>query len=196
MVIVGLIAPVGPSVADECESIITLLPKLIKERTAGGIIETLRTTGESRFLLFAETFHPDVPPKDDMLYAPWVLLARGSSRDASVYCEIGRGNRVEVLGDIHDSKPDKKFGVPGSGFPRCSADILEALQVRMWANKELGDSNTIYFAGQPSGESSFTLLVSKNGDYWTLLEDEHGDPSHACYRARGEDALTDSLKAP
>ncbi len=190
-------AVISPALAnDKCQAITQWLQVLLAQRTAAGNFYTLRTNGEAQFILFMEDFHKDVRPKQDMLYAPWGLLARDTSRDPSVYCEIGHGKRVEVLHDAHDANTAKKFGLPGSGYPRCSNNVLDAIQLRLWANEELGDSYIFYMGDGELKSSTYTFLISTDGRYWILLEDIGGDAAHQCYRARGDDTLIDTFSAP
>ncbi len=71
---------------------------------------------------------------------------------------------VEVLMSLHNgSEPKTRFGMPGSGNPRCnvrSDGIMAIGAVRLSANKELGESFVQHLTSD-DGKESFTLLNSQ-----------------------------------
>jgi hypothetical protein len=58
------------------------------------------------------------------------------------------------------------------------------MDVRLWANKELGES-TILVLKPDIGEKVFTLLISNDSD-WIMLSTDKNDSSYTCYYSRGE----------
>ena len=79
-----------------------------------------------------------------------------------------------------------KFGMPGSGNPRCGNpnDPLEGMKVRGWSSKELGNSLILSFNEPTLNDPSFVLLMSKTDDFWILLNKPRGEAT--CYRDRGQ----------
>jgi hypothetical protein len=140
---------------------------------------------------------------------PWRLLERYGDDN---WCLVGAGSNVEFLVSLHKApEPKSKYGLPGSGFKRCndtSDGLLGSESVRIWANKELGDSFIQHFPSELSNQS-FTFLnslIPTNGEVpWILIttkkeEDKSnyanwlwGGPSRSgandvltsCYQSRG-----------
>ena len=116
----------------------------------------------------------------------WIFLTR-REKDSLNFCVNGEGEEFGLLADMHSNSSEKRFGMPGSGNPRCSTkiDALPAsLLLRMWANRELGQSTILYVSYQKS--SGFQFLISAD-NHWVVIEDEKsGETSVACYFERGD----------
>jgi len=89
----------------------------------------------------------------------------------------------------HFANPKKKYGMPGSGNQRCSdgRDTLDAIDIQLWANKELGESFILYLHSDIS-EKNFTFLMS-NDLNWILIDNLKSDSAQACYYARGDNIV-------
>lgn len=115
----------------------------------------------------------------------WAIYTRFSKDRPDIYCILGKGIFVEPLRSLHDTSFVQKYGMPGSGYPRCGEDIkdpLESLRVRSWANRELGDS--IILSLNSNDGTSYVLLMSRYDGFWILLDRK---PDHTtCYFDRGE----------
>lgn len=106
------------------------------------------------------------------------------------YCVLGQGEDFAPLQDMHLSNPSGKYGLPGSGYPRCAGNLESglpgSLDIRMWVNRELGDS-TIYDLPNIAGARSFVFLTSSdNAGAWVILDYAPGNLSDTCYYARGD----------
>lgn len=132
--------------AENCGDVAQQSQRLSQGLSRGNIY-TLKEAGKAPFLLFMEYWHEDVPLTKEGAVGTWHLLSNAVSSDPSIYCEVGKGNRVEMPSDEHDARPKKKFGLPDSDLQNCTDNILDGIQMRMWANNELGDSFTFYLGG-------------------------------------------------
>jgi hypothetical protein len=156
---------------------------------------SLRTGQSTYYALIVSKVDKSKASTKEGLYAPWRLLERqGQSLN---YCLVAAGERMEALASVQFANPKKKYGMPGSGYQRCSdgGDLMDGVDVRLWANKELGESFTLYLHSDIS-EKNFTFLLS-NDDHWILIDELKNDPSKACYYARGDNIIShDDLQAP
>lgn len=120
---------------------------------------------------------------------PWVLVEH---RPDDRHCVKARGDALEPLNSLHDAKPRFKFGMPGSGNPRCSdgTDVLQTLDVRLWANHELGES-VVFNLESRQGKSYVFLLNTRSR--WILLESDSRKQRIVCYLARGESVTSKTL---
>jgi len=157
---------------------------LSKENT----VFSLKKKGETYYEVFLSKADPSRTSHEGKLFGPWRLAARqGDSID---YCLVAGGDWVEPLVSVHQAPGSgKKYGMPGSGDQRCSDgnDVLGSMDVRIWANKELGDSFVVFLTSDV-GNKDFFFLIS-NDQNWTLLDSDKADSS-TCYFARGDDAAT------
>jgi len=148
---------------------------------------TLRRKGQAYYMLFVSFEHkPDKEGKDTLL-TPWRLLERqGQSLD---YCLIAGGTKSESLKSMQDANPQKRYGMPGSGYPRCTNgdDPLSAIDMQLWANKELGESFVGYYTSD-IGSNNFLFMMSNDG-YWILINDDKKNPNDSCYYSRGDSVL-------
>lgn len=92
-----------------------------------------------------------------------------------------------MLQSMHTWDGSSRYGMPGSGYPRCSNKfglLPGGAEVRMWANVELGEI-TVFDFNSFIGTKNYVLLVSKDG-YWILLDVDRIDTNRGCYLARGD----------
>ncbi|NOX41999.1 MAG: hypothetical protein GXP05_16335 [Alphaproteobacteria bacterium] len=116
--------------------------------------------------------------------ANWFITGR--AKENADYCYLGVGMSVEPLKSPHETKFPEKYGMPSSGFPRCSksTDPLGAIKVRSWAAKEIGDSFVLALSPGAKGSGSFVVLVSRVDKSWVLLKKQ--DSGETCYFDRGQ----------
>lgn len=118
----------------------------------------------------------------------WRLIERiGESVN---YCVRGQSESFNRLIDVHLSNPSGKYGMPGSGYPRCAGrnenGLPGSLDIRLWANKELGES-VVYDLPNELGQKSYVFLASvDNVGAWVLLDYSKGNLNDTCYYTRGE----------
>lgn len=146
---------------------------------------TLWTEKTPRYMLILDACSDGECANDDGVFRIQWQLARLSSLEnrEPQYCIVGRGYQVEFLVSLHEGKSEEKFGLPGSGNPRCSDDkIASSLAVRIWAHKELGESETLYLHNELG--DNYTYLKSHDG-YWVIIN--HSSPESACYYDRGDE---------
>ena len=123
--------------AEECYQIADKVAEVAKAFAPSSILTlTLRQNKSARYILFIGKTQTMIEN-----HVPWLLARRLLGDDPGKYCTEGNGDTVEALSAM-ESTPEK-FGLPGSGYPRCSEpnDVLGSLKVRAWASKELGGGN-------------------------------------------------------
>jgi len=179
-IFVGCFSPI-PAFADECYSIADKMVSIAKEFGSSVLTTTLRKNKEASYIFFIGQNQTAVENN-----VPWLLAGRASNNDPSRYCTIGKGNRFEFLASLQEAKFTERFGLPGSGYPRCSdaGDVVGPLKVRTWASKELGKGDVISFQGDGIG---FSFLTGEGG-YWILLKSDYVK-IQICYFDRGDDFL-------
>jgi hypothetical protein len=118
----------------------------------------------------------------------WSLINRVD--DVANFCVVGEGDGKDfgVLQSAETNSFPDKYGMPGSGLPRCAAhnDPLGSIKVRMWANRELGRSQVIYTESQVGPD--FTYLFSDENS-WIIVRSEKTENKSTCYFARGEELV-------
>ena len=121
-------------------------------------------------------------------YAPWRLLQRQGQ--TTNYCIVAAGSRIDVLVSLHMSNPRGRYGMPGSGYQRCSdtGSVADAVDVQMWANRELGESFTLHLYTEV-GSKDFTYIMA-NDRAWILLDGGRGPDFATCFNARGDDVAS------
>lgn len=127
----------------------------------------------------------------------WLISERSGKDEPQYYCILGEGNQVLPLASPHNSSFPEKFGLPGTGNPRCGnpEDPLEGLKVRAWASRELGESIIFYFERPNNKDTIFGLVFRPSEGYWILLSKEENEGT--CYKDRGDQSdhrLTDFTK--
>ncbi len=147
---------------------------------------TLKRDGQARHLVLTEI------PSTASNSAKWIVATRESDERPENYCIQATGSEVNPLQSLHGWKGTERFGVPGSGQPRCgnAGDPLEGLKVRAWASKELGRSLILSLDQAGTKEPTFVALTSVVDGAWVLLVQEPGGPT--CYFDRGSES---SMKA-
>jgi hypothetical protein len=169
-----------PANADECYLITDKTVEIAKDFAPSSVLTfTLRKNKEARYILFIGKNQTQIENN-----VPWLLARRSSDDDPSRYCTEGKGNTFELLSALHNAP--ERFGLPGSGYPRCSeaGDVLGSLKVRAWASKELGGGSLTSFEADKIG---FSLLTGE-GAYWILLKSDR-NKVQTCYFDRGDDFL-------
>jgi len=175
----------GVSVAqaptDQCNRISDIMQNVAEEFRTSVLTFTLRKDKEARYILFFGKNQTDVENN-----LPWVLVSRGSTDNPEIYCSIGKGSNLQFLASLDDTKFEDRFGLPGSGYPRCSnvGDVLGSLKVRAWAGKELGKGDVMSFWGDSFG---YVLLTADK--FWVLLKKDNAK-IQTCYFDRGDDFLS------
>lgn len=118
----------------------------------------------------------------------WRLLERAG--ETLNYCVRGQGKRFTPLMSVHLGNPSGKYGMPGSGLPRCAgkqaSGLPGSLDIRLWANRELGESNIYDLPNELSGKSFVFLTSMDNVGAWILLDYTSGNLDDTCYYSRGE----------
>jgi hypothetical protein len=175
--------------ADEpvCDDITVMLRKEMAQMKRAYQVFTLRKGEQATGILMIANYDEAAANDDSGLYMPWILMERASPTDPAIYCISGRGTKLEALKSIEDSKSEERYGMPGSTYPRCShgGDVLEGLKVRLWANRELGESFVMYLHNDLG--DNFTFLLGDPSP-WILLRSRK-DTSAECYYDRGDNAI-------
>jgi len=124
--------------------------------------------------------------------ANWFVSGRAAEDEE--YCYLGVGLNIEELASPHEIAFKEQFGMPGSGFARCSSkqDLLGGAKVRSWAAKELGDSFVLSLSPGDSGSGRFVLLLSRVDTSWVLLKQQ--PTGETCYFDRGPFFKSTSLR--
>ncbi|MCP5361021.1 MAG: hypothetical protein H6908_00040 [Hyphomicrobiales bacterium] len=179
----------------KCFDSIDAIRYALKDIPEKNMLYTFYTGEKAQYYLVMEEYRPYKDGGTAEQKILWRLLERSGDYN---WCLIGTGSSVELLLSIHSMPESKeKFGMPGSGYKRCNdsnGGILETLEVRKWANKELGDSFVQHFQSEISNEG-FTFLNAKklvNGNIpWILISSESNDDKNmtSCYRGRGDKVI-------
>ncbi len=172
---VWFLGPDNARANEQCFDIGNGLPSLLAGRSWSGF--QLRRSDEVDFLLFLEQ------PNKPTTQALWVIASAVPNK-VGQFCVEAQGKEVTPLQSLHASSFQERFGLPGTGLPRCAtkSDALGSVKVRAWASRELGDS--IIFSLDGSDDNTFVLLLARLDAQWILLQDA---PSHGtCYRDRGK----------
>jgi hypothetical protein len=170
-----------------CDDITIMLRKEMAQMKRAYEVYTLRKGDEAAAILMVANYDESAANDDSGLYMPWILMERVSPTDPAAYCISGRGTKIEALTNEEDSKFEERYGMPGSGYPRCShgGDLVEGIKVRFWANRELGKSFVLYLHNDQG--DNFTFLLGEPSP-WVLLRSRQ-DTSAECYYDRGDNAI-------
>lgn len=146
-----------------------LLEYAMKGITNNGIVWSLEETGKLKYFFFLSAYSGQREAAGSpLLHMPWRLLERIDNNET--YCLIGSGTYVEHLMSVTNANPSGKYGMPGSGFPRGSTNFMASLDVRLWANKVLGDCEDLYHLHTVGGKTNYVVLISKRIGKWIILE--------------------------
>ena len=180
-----VLAQAVPAKAGVCPDLYELIEKLAVEPTKYFDTFTFQKEGRGDSILLLLKKGPGSGQK----VQGWLFLNR-VEKDTNNFCVKGEGDGFGLLADTHDNASEKRFGMPGSGYARCATfnKILPpSMVVRMWANRELGQSTIFY--GESKSTSGFDFLISKD-NHWIIIEDEKKEGSQAsCYFERGSGIL-------
>ena len=147
--------------------------------------------GEARMILMLQK----PSPKESSLR--WRLIERQG--ESINYCTIGQGSSFTMLADMHLSNPSGRYGMPGSGHPRCAgkqeSGLPGSLDIRMWANRELG-STIIHALPNERGRDFVFLSSADNTGAWIVLDSNKENLDDTCYYTRGESSeLREDIRA-
>ncbi|TAJ40919.1 MAG: hypothetical protein EPO55_07415 [Reyranella sp.] len=172
-----------PKIEERCGDVMDMMRYALQGVRAENSSFSLKRNKETYHMLMASKVDP-AKSRDGRLYAPWRLLERQG--ESTNYCVVGSGEWVEALASLHMANPRLKYGMPGSGHQRCANtnDVMDNIDVRMWANKELGDSFTLFLYSD-IGTKDYTFLMTDR--HWVLLDQTKGQKPVTCYFARGDD---------
>jgi hypothetical protein len=168
----------------KCGDVIDIMRYSLQGVRGENVVYSLKRNGQTYYELFVSKVDQSKNVESKGLFAPWRLIER---QDQSLnYCVIAAGEWIESLLSVHMANPRQKYGMPGSGYQRCSdgKDIQDAIDVRLWANKELGESFTLHLPSD-IGDKNFTFLLS-NDRYWVLLDEERNNAAMRCFYSRGD----------
>jgi hypothetical protein len=163
------------------------LKQFIKDETSGPdkYVDTFsfrrNHRADSVLMLVKESVQKGQLPKR------WLFLNRGPTD--TDYCVLSRGEEFGQHEDIHENAFAAQFGAPGSGFQRCATSDIDtpgSLQVRAWANRELGHSINLYTVAATT--PGFQFMISDDQD-WIIIEDRKDDPQTSCFFDRGTDVF-------
>lgn len=176
-----LLMPGIATAAQRCGDVMVAMREALADVNQSNYAFSLKRERQTYWILFLS--RPEQPKSERL---PWRLLQRqGESTD---YCLVAGGESMTLLGNMEAAETSKRYGMPGSGYPRCSHESLGPLPgstgVRMWANAELGESAVIVLAAS-SGPKDYVLLITDDG-YWILLDVDRNDIDRGCYVARGD----------
>lgn len=174
--------------SEQCGDVVEMVRNTMKSINVNDyFVVTLQRKGQAYYMLFVSFEHkPDKESKDTVI-TPWRLLERqGQSLN---YCLIAGGIKSEPLKSMQDANPQKRFGMPGSGYPRCTNgdDPLSTIDMQLWANKELGESFVTYLTSD-IGSNNFLFMMSNDG-YWILINNDKNNLNDSCYYSRGDSVL-------
>jgi hypothetical protein len=177
-------ASAQPKMEQRCGDVMDMMRYALQGVSPQNSSFSLKRNAETYHMLMGSKVDP-AKSVDGRLYAPWRLLERQGQ--TGNYCLIAAGQWVEAIASLHMANPRLKYGMPGSGHQRCSnsGDVLDTIDVRMWANKELGEAFTLYLYSD-IGTKNFTFLMTDD-KHWVLLDELKGEKPVTCFFARGDD---------
>jgi hypothetical protein len=151
-------------------------------------IKSLSIGGKDSYIIIRSFFDSTKPDTDEGSYMPWRLLKRDDKTgDYELYAS---GDYIETLMSLDKANPSRKFGMPGSGFPRGikkGEDIIGTDVVRLAANKELGDCDDVPYLHCKESKQAYVILVSKDSGKWIIVE-VAPNLEEASYLDRGEES--------
>ena len=119
------------------------------------------------------------------------LLLQTHGRELDAIQVVAQGEwHAGRSGLVYLGNPGGKYGMPGSGLPRCAgkqaSGLPGSLDIRLWANRELGESSIYDLPNELSGKSFVFLTSMDNVGAWILLDYTSGNLDDTCYYSRGE----------
>jgi len=172
----------------KCYDGLTAIRIATQEIPKENTLYTLYTGSKAQYYLFMPNLNVTTNTNEKR---PWRLLQRYGDEK---WCFVGSGSSIELLMSLHETPESKnKFGLPNSGYKRCNDESdgrFGSVDVRKWANKELGESFVHHFSSE-NGKESFTFLNSMspiNGEIpWALVvSSTESEIITSCYQARGD----------
>lgn len=171
----------------KCGYVVDMMKYSMQGMPSDVTVFSLKKDMKTNIMIFTSAAGMSKGVNNKEVYAPWRLLVRQG--DTLQYCLVGAGEKLELLTSVEYANPKNKYGMPGSGYPRCSieSDLLSALDVDLWANKELGQSAIFQFNAN-LGDKDFRLLISSE-KAWILLDSNIDNVKRVCYYSRGNDLV-------
>ncbi len=172
-----------------CAPFTSIFPKELGKMGENPSVISLNTSDYNGryYLIMSKTPETDTQ-NDGMVYRKWSLLKRQDFTKSVNYCLVATGNKVQPLLSVETSAGNEhKYGMPGTGFARCASGFLDVLDVRIWANRELGKSYVWSLPSNLNEHESYTLLFNGDSD-WIMIKDFQNNTLHeaeACYDDRG-----------
>lgn len=123
------------------------------------------------------------PTNSPLLYLPWRLLLKTDTNNS--YRLISAGSSAEFTMSLTNGNPKNKFGMPDSSFPRGTTNWSAIMDVRLWANKELGDCEVVLHLHTDGGDTNYVLLTAKADGSWIIIETRKR-AQYAGYYDRGD----------
>jgi hypothetical protein len=175
-------ASVGAAKESNCSNAVEQISSAAKYVGSSNYVFELKRERSVNVILFLEK---PMPGSERMR---WRLIERPI--DSLIYCLRGQGEKFSLLKDMHLSNPSGKYGIPGSGYPRCAGKnengVLGSLDIRLWANRELGDS-LIYDLPNELAQNEYVFLASTDSvGAWILLDSSRENINDTCYYTRGD----------
>lgn len=172
----------GPISTSSCSDVMEQIQAASSFVGPSNYVVQLSRDKEARLILFLQ--QPDQSTKP----LRWRLIER--QEDSLNYCISGQGEGLQLLADMHLGNPHGRYGMPGSGQPRCagkqSSGVPGSLDIRLWANRELGNS-LIYSLPNQIGSRDFqAIIAADNVGAWIILDQSRDNLDDTCYYARGE----------
>ncbi len=189
--VISLLFPHGAFAEANC-----LTPKNIFEKTLPEIGKawthiSLRVDQKEKYVVF---MHKEDSASTSQ--ADWLLFSKQTGSLLGLYCLDGLGHEVDLTASLQDATFEERYGLPGSGLPRCgnASDPLEGVKVRSWANKELGDSLNFGLSKPENKKDRWVLVLSKTDGFWILLLKQEN--LGTCYFDRGQESTINEVTLP
>ena len=165
-----------------CSFVTTILKKELQYVGNNPTLFEYYDKGGIRYILaFAKKPYKKLP-HENIAYAKWFLL-KNKVWNRSQFCLVAKGNTFQPLLSIEDAPySGKKFGIPGSGYTRCTSGIDDELAMRIWANKELGKSIIWSLPSKLQKNVYYTIMAGEDLN-WIVIK---GTKRESCYDDVGE----------
>jgi len=175
-------AGVGVEKENNCSDAVEQISSAVKFVGSSNYVFELKRERSVNVLLFLQK------PMPGSEHMRWRLIERPI--ESLNYCLRGQGEKFILLKDMHLSNPYGKYGMPGSGYSRCAGKsgngLPGSLDIRLWANRELGDS-IVYDLPNELAKNDYVFLASTDSvGAWILLDSSTDNLDDTCYYSRGD----------